>query len=271
MELTPAQVATLSKYETAQKALTANQQDDYAKLIAKRDSKPELDDTAKKWVQELFRTHLRSTYTKGFTGSKHTEKGNSCEQSAIDRVARVMGWGPTIKSSKEFHDNIGTGHPDIWKPAIGSRADVKCSWTDATFPLFDDRLKNTTYEWQGKRYCMQAGVPDWWIIYCLENTPEPIVLQEAQRLWKESGNAGYILKGEDFVSKDAKLFYDETKALHNFDHLADWERVKPFKVTLTDADVTFADKRVQMSREYAGKLFEDYKKHELQIKSLKTA
>lgn len=271
IELTPTQLQNIQKYENSQKALTPTQEADFKKLKEKRDKEHELDDTAKKWVQELFRAWRRETYSKGFTGSKHTEKGNFCEPAAIDRVARVMGWGPTIKSSKEFRDAIGTGHPDIWKPAIRARADVKCSWSDATFPLFDTVLKNIVYTWQAKRYCMQGNVPDWWVVYCLENTPDPLILQEAQRLWKESGETGYILKGDDFVSNNAKLFYEQTKALHNFDHLADWERVKPFLVTLSNDDVVFMKKRDEMARNYAKTLFNDYNEHKLFIEQLKTS
>lgn len=272
-ELTDKQKETLLKFEKTEGIkITIKQQEEWDRLVAKRDAAPELDDTAKKWVQQLFREWRRMTYTKGFTGSKHTEKGNTCEQSAIDRVARVMGWGPTIKSSAEFRDAIGTGHPDIWKPRMGARADVKCSWSDETFPLFDDVLKTALYVWQAKRYCMQANVPDWWVIYCLENTPEPLVMQEAARLWKASGNTGYLTtRSGDFINNEARMFYEQTKDLHTFDHLADWERVKPFKVVLTNDDVVFSEKRVQMGRDYAETLFTEYNEHKLFIESLKVA
>ena len=272
IELTAKQKETLEKYEdqiNSGKPLTANQRDEHFRLFQKKLAKPCLDDTAKKWVQELFREEVRRTYNSGFKGNKTTEKGNMCEQAAIDRVARVMGFGATIKSSAEFKDNIGPGHPDIYKPKFKIGADVKCSWTDNTFPLFDYKLKNYGYEIQGKRYCHLSGLTEWWIVYSLENTPEHIVIQEAQRLWKESGESGYLLANGEFASPAAEAFYEQTKSLHSFDHLADWERVKPFKVVLTDEDVTLFEKRAEMAREYAQKLFEEYQQHKNYIETIK--
>lgn len=231
----------------------------------------ELTETGKKWVDELWREWQRSTYIRGFIGNKTTEKGHIVEQSAIDRMARVFGWGPTIKSSKEFRDHIGTGHPDVWKPAIGARADAKSSWWDDTFPLTHTKLKNKAYDIQAKRYCMQAGVSDWWVVYCLENTPEKLVVDEAQRLWKESGEIGFIMKRGEFVSPKAEQFYDQVKTLHTFDHLADWERVKPFKVELTNADVVYFNQIHDKAKEHALTLHENYQKHKEFIESLKLA
>lgn len=226
--------------------------------------------TGEDWVYELVIEELRKTYIPGFSGNKHTEKGNLVEQSAIDRWCNIIGWGPTIKSSVEFRDHIGTGHPDIWKPRIDARADMKSVWTEKTFPWRDSELKNKKYLYQALRYCMQANVPDWWVVYVLENTPDHLVLLEANQLWKASGESGYIKdRHGDFVSPAAAQFYDQVKTLHTFDHLPDWRRVKPFKVTLTDKDITFIEKRAEMAREYAKQLFKADIKHEQYIKSLR--
>ena len=45
---------------------------------------------------------------------------------------------------------------------------------------------------------------------------------------------------------------------HNFDHLADWERVKTFTVTCTSEDVKLMSQRAELGRDYFDKLMNDY-------------
>lgn len=252
-ELTENQKVELKELQEKEKC-TDKQTEKMNALIAKRDAKPELDQTAKNLVQEIFRTVIRGTYTEKI-GNMYTKKGIIQEDMAIQRIARVNGWGVCLNANRqnegrgiELKDHIGVGHPDAYKPNSHLGFDAKCSFTDATFPLFDENLKSKQYEIQAKRLAMLAGFDKWHVCYSLENSPEEVVISHAWKLWKEAGNFGQLTDS----------FIDEVRALHRFDHLSDWERVKMFTVKLEQSDIDLFDKRAKMAREYFDTLTEKY-------------
>ena len=97
-----------------------------------------------------------------------------------------------------------------------------------------------------------AGFDSWHICYSLENTPEDLIVKDAWRLWKDGINEGQLTDS----------FLDEVRQMHNFDHLADWERVKTFEIKLTSEDITLIEKRAQMARNYFDELMENYLSNE---------
>lgn len=248
-ELTERQNLTLSDLLSRDK-LTPTQEKELKKLIEKRDAQPELNQGGKTLIQNIFRETVRGTYKQSLS-NKYTKKGNEVENHAINRIAKVNGWGSFLNANKlgiELKDNIGIGHPDAIKTEMRLGFDAKSSFTDETFPLFETELKESDYIWQAKRLAMMAGFDNWYICYSLENTPESLVIKHAWELWRKSGNGGEL---ED-------SFLDEVRALHTFDHLADWERVKTFEVKLTNDDVLLMEKRAQMGRDYFDELVEIY-------------
>lgn len=251
-ELTEKQKATLNDLLFGKIKLTEKQAQERDKLVAKRDAEPTLNQGAKTLVENIFREVVRGTYKQGFS-NKYTEKGNSnCENTAIDRIAKVNGWGSFLNANKlgiELKDHIGVGHPDAIKTNIRIGFDAKSSFTDETFPLFQNELKETNYIWQSKRLAMMANFDKWYTCYSLENTPEHLVIKHAWELWRKSGNDGELTDS----------FLDDVRGLHTFDHLADWERVKTFEVKLTNEDVKLIEKRAQMARNYFDELVEQYK------------
>lgn len=247
-ELTEKQKETL-KGLLGKISLTEPQAAERDRLIAKRDAKPELDATGKALVEKIFREEIRKTYTPKIE-SKYLQKGIEVESLAIARIAKVNGWGLCRRyDGPELKDEIGTGMPDCAKEKIKLGFDSKASFTDKTFPLWDDVLKEKKYEIQAKRYAMLKGWPEWHIGYSLENSPEHVVLKDAWKHWSDAGMEG----------KPTESFIDDVRGLHVFDHLADWERVKTFKVTLTDDDRKFFTQRAQMGRDYFDVLLDKYK------------
>jgi hypothetical protein len=219
-------------------------------MTGERGNKEGFGDTAKKLVKNLFNEMIRNT-TKLSISNKYTSKGTELEDSAINRIAKVNGWGFFINANKlgiELKDDIGIGHPDGYKESIIG-FDAKCSYTDDTFPLFDKELKNTNYIWQAKRLAMMSNLDKWYVCYSLENTPMNLVINDAWKLWKEGGNEGQFTES----------FLDEVIQMHNFDHLADWERIKTFEVKCTSDDIDLINKRAEMARNYFMELVDIYK------------
>jgi len=251
-------------FKGSPKPLTQNQREEMNRLITKRDAPPELDVTARSWVEELFNENVRRIVYPNFS-SIQTDHGNAAESSAIKRIAKVNGWGTCLKSTATLFDKYGNGHPDNWKPSINFGFEAKCSFTGKSFPLFHTELKNTDYKHQVKRYMMMAqsmghNVESWPVCYSLENASDEVVMSHAQNLWKESGNSGFITDREgNYKSPLARQFYDMTKEMHTFDHLADWERVKTFYVHLIPSDIELYTKRAEMGLAYYAELEEKYK------------
>ena len=236
--------------------LTENQAKERDRLIEKRDALPELSDTAKTLVKDYFNSLVRGT-SKMHLSNKYVEKGKQLENMALARIAKVNGWQAPLNANKlgiELNDQYGYGHPD----AIYSNArfgfDAKCSFSDDTFPLFAKDLKEAAkssfnrYEWQAKRYAMMSGFDHWYVCFSLENTPEPLILSEAWKLWKESGNEG----------QPDESFIEQVREMHNFDHLPDWARVKTFRVDLTESDREKVKEHVTLARNYFDELKEQY-------------
>lgn len=244
--------------------LTPNQAQERDRLIKKRDSKPELDDTGKKLIQSLFNELILGIPSINYS-TIQTSKGNEMETSAIIRIAKVEGWGHFINANKlniELRDKWGIGHPDAIKKISKIGFDAKCCFTIKSFPMHSYRLDERNYIWQAKRLAMMAGFDKWYVSYSLENTPEHLIIAHAKQLWKKEDM--HIKVGELFtrdfepVGEEQKHFINAVYANHNFDHLADWERVKTFEVPLTDSDIKLIESRAKLGREYFDKLVEDH-------------
>jgi len=245
-KLTDLQSAELAQLIASGESLTLKQKEKRDKLIAKRDAPLVLGEGGKSLVKRIFNETIRNTYRQNVE-SAYTIKGNELENFAVQRIAKVNGWGFCIKNTQTFQDEIGFGTPDVFKEKAKLGFDAKCSFTDETFPLWDSELKNTNYIWQDKRYAMLCGLDNWYTCYSLENSPEESIIKHAWQLLRKSGEE---------TMTDA--FIDEVRALHNFDHLADWERVKTFEVKLTSEDVAIAKMAAKLGREYFNELVEIY-------------
>jgi hypothetical protein len=188
---------------------TDKQRKTIAELIAKRDVKPELGDTGKGLIDDIFNEVIRGTYKQSIE-TPQMYKGTTMELHALQRAARVNGWGFVMKyTGKELRDNIGTGMPDETRIGI----DAKCSHTDKQFmKVFDvETLENKVYETQAKRYAQMLERDHWYIAYSLENSPEETVIADAWKLWKKSEGEG----------TPTESFIDDVRGLHIFDHLPD--------------------------------------------------
>lgn len=186
-----------------------------------------------KWIKEQPEFYGR---TKDFT-SKYTEKGNMCEDDAIQLCADHYGWGMVAKNQIRFEDDehiIGT--PDVL--LTKSVQDTKVSWDPFTFPLFDE-LPDIKYEWQGHGYKAIADKELFGLHYCLMDAPESLVLSEA---WRKSKDMG-------FDELEASL-YDEVKSHMTYSHLPVHLRLKSWFFERNKVAELSIRERVELIRKY---------------------
>ena len=147
-----------------------------------------------------------------------------------------------MKNEQRFNNDYLTGEPDVLEPLI----DVKSSWSAATFPFFDETLKNKLYEWQLKGYMMLTGKKESWLVYALINTPMQLVEDEMRRVSWKRGELGE-------VSAEVER---EVIGFHTFDEIPIEKRVKAFKVEYTEADEQKIIEKVELAKEYYKSIYE---------------
>jgi len=194
-----------------------------------------LSETAKSYIQDLFKERELGIY-KEFS-SRYTDKGLEMEDEAIQFASEVLNWDFVVKNEVRFNNEWLTGEPDINTDNL--LADIKCSWSGSTFPLFDETLKNKDYYYQLQGYMMLTGHETSELVYCLMNTPHQIVEDEVRRQhWKLN------LIDEDLDVRQA------VQEMHNFDQIPNNLRVKRFIVEKDEASQQKIKERVEVAREY---------------------
>ena len=194
-----------------------------------------LSETAKGYIQDLFKERELGIY-KEFS-SRYIDKGLEMEDEAIQFASEVLNWDFVVKNETRFNNEWLTGEPDINTDSL--LADIKCSWSGSTFPMFDDTLKNKAYYWQLQGYLMLTGHETSELVYCLMNTPLQIVEDEIRRQhWKLN------LIEEDLDVRQA------VQDMHNFDHIPSELRVKRFIVEKDEAAQEKIKERVKVARDY---------------------
>ena len=131
-------------------AITDEMEKKRVDLIAKRDKKPELGDTAKSIVEAQLLYDVFGI-PNDFS-SKQTDKGNKCEQSSIYLLQKVAGLFGIEKNETTFENEYLIGTPDVIGP--DNVIDVKTPWSSKTFPWFKKTLPTNSYEWQLQGYFM---------------------------------------------------------------------------------------------------------------------
>jgi hypothetical protein len=121
-------------------------------------------------------TYLKEWYSEQMYGereeirSKYFDKGNLCENEAIDIIAERLNLGLAFKNITFFENEFITGTPDILTESMV--IDAKCSWDGKTF--LDSALSsiNKDYEWQLLGYMDLTKRVEAKLCYTLLDTPE---------------------------------------------------------------------------------------------------
>lgn len=121
-------------------------------------------------------TYLKEWYSEQMYGerenirSKYFDKGNMCENEAIDVISERLNLGIAFKNVNFYENDFITGTPDILTETMV--IDVKCSWDGKTFLDSVTSNINKDYEWQLIGYMALTKRVEAKLCYVLLDTPE---------------------------------------------------------------------------------------------------
>jgi hypothetical protein len=206
------------------------------KLMIEPRSKSEvLSQTAKSYIEDLF-NELEFGYRKEFS-SRYTDKGLEMEDEAIQFASEQFDWEFVVKNTERFTNDYITGEPDINTDSL--LADIKCSWSLDTYPMFEAEMKNKDYYWQLMGYMWLTGKTEAELVYCLMNTPLQIVEDEVRRAHWKAG----------LIDEDIDLRH-EVQTKHNYDNIPSKLRVKRYIVERDEKAIEKIIEKVEIAREY---------------------
>lgn len=146
------------------------------KIMTKpKSAKAEWSETAISAMMEQVR-ELVFGVRKSLDDVKYIEKGNACEDAAIELYNKVFLYDLKKLDAKERRDNgIITGEPDLIATSSQKGVDIKNAWSLLTFPMTEEQAGKKAYEWQARGYMALFDVPKWEIAYCFIDTPEELL------------------------------------------------------------------------------------------------
>ena len=136
----------------------------------------ELSQMAKSFCQSWLKEQLyqrRQTFA-----SKYTEKGLTVEDDAIAYAAEQLGWGEVKKNTIRLRNEWIEGECDVLTDTHVH--DIKSSWSEETFPLFETKIPTAGYEWQVQGYMWLYEVEQASVTYCLMDMPIEMIDREVR-------------------------------------------------------------------------------------------
>lgn len=204
-------------------------------MTSPRSSNEVLSQTAKTYIQELVIEDLYGV--KKEISSRYLDKGLIQEDYSIEFASRVLDLPFCVKNDEYFENDYIKGTPDL--VLEDEIIDIKTSWDATTYPWFTEELPDKSYYWQLIGYMWLTGKTKGRIVYTLVDTPEDIVLDEIRRTsWK---------KFELEVSDETEA---EVRAKHEFSHIPEELRVKPYNVELTEDAIQKIKDKIDVAKEY---------------------
>lgn len=191
------------------------------------------------WVSETKRR-------KSDINSKYIEKGLAVEEDAITLYSRL---------TKQFYKKNEThlfnafikGTPDIFTgESIGSATrihDIKSSWSAKTFYRTFIKKIDEIYYWQGVGYMWLTGAQHFDLVYCLINTPAPLIEAEKRQLWYKLGQPSD--DNENWINAQASI--DRNMI---FDDIPMNERKLEYTIERKQGDIDLLTKKIIAAREY---------------------
>lgn len=162
------------------KPLTTKQEATWGELYNKKHAKVQLNDSAKKYLEELLWQELTGRTNK--VTAKYLDKGIEVEEKSISLYSNVCS-KMFFKNEERKENSFFSGECDNISDGVIS--DIKSSYEFKTFPIREDKIPNKKYEWQLDVYMDLWDVRRSKIIYCLVDTPFHLIEDELRRLdWK---------------------------------------------------------------------------------------
>lgn len=194
-------------------------------------------------VTDGMTTYLRKCFIEQSEGirkditSKYFEKGVFQEEDGISMLQNTIHRNSLVLKNKERKSNeFIQGEADCIVDGI--IYDIKNAWDRFTFAEAD---LTWNYEWQLKGYMWLWGVDRGRLFYCLNNTPEHILLDEYKKLY-------YRHRFESDSDEEYVKLCMELKDAHTYDSMPLERRFKVWDVELTDSDIDRIETAVNVSR-----------------------
>lgn len=244
IRLSIAQESNYQKLLTKEK-LTDTQQATFDSLKNKREN-PQLPTGVKTYIKDWLKTRPEFYNRSKSFSNKYTKKGNQNEDQSIELVSRYLDLGMIFKNEKHFSNKFMTGTPDIIlsNPVI----DVKNSWDEHTFPLFEEEIPESDYYWQAQGYMALTGKENYKLIYTLTDTPIKLIQKEA-----------YWFCINNDIEYDSEVF-ESFRERMTFSNLPDKLRIKIFDIKRNDEDIKLIKQRVELCRGYIKELIGSFNK-----------
>lgn len=219
------------------KPLTLNMEKELEGLLIKKDN-PEPPQGAKTYCELWLKQNIYQR-RKEFT-SKQTEKGNWVEEHSLGMIAKHLGLQELSKCDEYFENDFMTGNPDVLLDEFG--IDAKNPWDCFTFPLFDDKLPEDDYFWQGQQYMALTGRNLWKFVYVLSDTPVHLIKNEARNYCYKNG-----------VELCPEIM-DEFTARMTYPDIPEQYKIKVFDVHRDENAIRRIEERVVLCRKYIKQL-----------------
>ena len=237
---------------------TEKQEATLQEYIAKRDAPPELSETAKSYLKEVYMTYKYGKESLGGSErSKYTIKGRSVEDQSIMMLSRIDGL-PYDKNQERFTNAYLTGEPDIIVRDEQGNAvkviDIKSSWDGASLLSNIGNPLNPLYYWQVNGYMALTGATEAEVCYCLVNMPQEIIEGEKKRIF-------YTMNPATEENVDYKKAIERLENAMTFDEIPIRERVVRFSMKRDEEIIQKIEKRVIQCREW----LQDFEKLHLSL------
>jgi len=211
-------------------------------LTYKRDN-PQLPKGAISYLKEWYISKKYNRKKEWF--SKFVDKGLAVESDGIDMLSIHLNEGVELKKeSKYFEKDFIHGFPDVlhedWV------FDTKCVWDVFGFPFYEDEIPDEKYEWQMHGYMYLCDKENAAVVYCLIDTPKPLVDLDLKKLYFQSGG-----KAEDWHPGMS----DELRINYTFQDIPIEDRIKLYEFKKDKAKINLIIERVKMCRDYINKHF----------------
>ena len=175
--------------------------------------------------------------------SKYLEKGTEKQKEAIELVqqylyeVKKMNLGLLFENKERKENQFLTGECDVH--AEKYIIDTKCSWSCFTFP----RYKTEPFEYveQMQGYMELWDKPKAIIAYCLVDTPEKFIWQDAHNIANEKGH-------------NVNDVFEDIKPNYLYSHLPITKRVKLFEVQRDKEFIQKVYRKVEEARKYIQEL-----------------
>lgn len=232
--ITEKQLERLAYLESRPKP-TDNQLKEIEKLKAKRDAPDQLPSGAITHLKDIYNSEVYDIREEIRTDA--LEKGHLCEQDGLDLVGK-LGNTFLVKNEKLFKNTYIAGTPDCIHGA--AVIDIKSSFKKRSFDAAD--FKNIYY-WQLMAYMWLTGKKFAMLAYCLNDTPEHIIIDEIRRTMYREGEI-------DEMSEKGQAIEQQVRLNNTFDRIPANNRVKTFYAEFDQEQINHLKRRVRMARQW---------------------